>query len=346
VAVIAAALPMLRAAGDGHWHLPSADPSSVLAPAGLAGSEYRVLWIGAPSAIPGASWRLADGVGYATSLGTGPLLDDLWSPGGPGSAGLIATEINLAEHDDTTELGHLLAPMAVRYVVIPNATAPSGTGGHAVPTPAAVLAGLQLQTDLQPLITDPDYTIYENAAWVPAASALSDGGAAAAAQPGSAGAISRLRALQTLQLAGSPGVLPGALEGRASGPVPRGTVYVATGGGDHLTLTVDGRSVPAQRAFGWASRFTVATGGEAQLRASTSLPLRVGQIIELVLVLGACVVVVLDGRRRRRSPQAFEPTDLELEMARRDEAMTNGAQRRRPVAAPVGGFDEDLWADG
>ena len=346
VAVVLSALPMLRAVGDGHWNLPTADAASALPPAGLAASEFRVLWIGAPSAIPGASWRLSEGVGYTTSLGSGPLLGNVWLPGAAGSASLLASDIRLAEHNETTELGHLLASMAVRYVVIPDATAPSGSGGHPVPTPAAVLAGLQLQTDMQPLITDPNYTIYQNAAWAPAATTLSLAAATAAAQPGPAGAVSRLRPLQSLQLQGSPGVLPDALQGHASGSIPAGTVYVAVGGSGHLRLEVNGQKITAHNAFGWASSFAVPVAGHAQLSVSTPVILRLAQILEILVVVAGATVIVIEGRRRRRSPQAHEPTDLEVEMARRTEVSATAALRRRPVAAPVGGFDEDMWADG
>jgi hypothetical protein len=345
LAVVFGALPVLRAAGDGHWDMPNADPFSALAPAGLAAPEYRVLWIGAPSAIPGASWRLGDGVGYATTLGTGPQLSDVWLPGRPGASALVATDIRLAEQHETTELGHLLAPMAVRYLVIPGATAPSDSGGRSVPVPAAVVTGLQLQTDLQPLITDPNYTIYQNTAWAPAATLLSPAVAAAAAVAGPSDAIRRLRPLQGLQVGGNPGFLVGALQGKASGAVPAGSLYVAVGHSGHLDLVVNDHRIAGQPAFGWATTFSVAAGGEAHLSVGAPLALRLGQMLEILLVVAGAVTVVVDGRRRRRSPLAQEPTYREREMALRDGSSATPGPRRA-VAAPVGGFDEDLWADG
>ena len=43
----------------------------------------------------------------------------------------------------------MAAPLAVRYLVVPNHDAPAGAGAHPYPVPADVLAGLAMQTDLQ-----------------------------------------------------------------------------------------------------------------------------------------------------------------------------------------------------
>ena len=59
IALGVAAIPMLIASGQGRWNLPNADASSVLSflPSTSQG-DYRVLWVGAPSALPLAGRQL------------------------------------------------------------------------------------------------------------------------------------------------------------------------------------------------------------------------------------------------------------------------------------------------
>ncbi|MGH9078266.1 MAG: hypothetical protein ACRDY0_12605, partial [Acidimicrobiales bacterium] len=183
LAVALAALPVIAGAAGGRWHLPGQGPSAALVlPARTAG-DYRVLWVGAPSALPLGSWRLSDGVGYATSLDGEPSVTDLWPPAQAGATSLLATDLRLAAAGDTSELGHLLAPLAVRFVVVPNHDAPSGSGARPVPVPGALLEGLGRQADLRALAPDPDYSVYLNAAWSPGV-ALFPAGALASATSG------------------------------------------------------------------------------------------------------------------------------------------------------------------
>ena len=174
VALAVAAIPMLMASGQGRWNLPSADASSVLAflPDSHDSGDYRVLWVGAPDALPLAARSLGSGLAYATSYNGEPALTDVWATGPAGATPLLATDLRLAEGRLTTKLGHLLAPLAVRYLVIPNHNGPGGSGAAAEPVPGPLLNGLLQQTDLQVLNVDPDYVVYENSAWAPGRTVL------------------------------------------------------------------------------------------------------------------------------------------------------------------------------
>ena len=119
-----------------------------------------------------AARSLDSGVGYGTSYNGEPDVTDLWITARQGAAPVLASDLRLVQNRLTTKFGHLLAPMAVRYIVVPNHNAPAGSGGVAVPSPGALLAGLQLQTDLQVVNADANYTVYQNAAWSPARSVL------------------------------------------------------------------------------------------------------------------------------------------------------------------------------
>ena len=173
VALAVSAVPMLVAASHGRWYLPTADASSVLAflPSAQNG-DYRVLWVGAPDAVPLAARPLNSGIGYGTSNDGEPDVTTQWITGRTGATPQLAGDLRLVQNRLTTKFGHLVAPMAVRYIVVPNHNAPAGAGGQAVLTPGALLAGLELQTDLQVVNADPNYTVYQNSAWAPARAIL------------------------------------------------------------------------------------------------------------------------------------------------------------------------------
>ncbi len=346
VAVAALALgslPMLAAAGNGRWDLPSADASSVLAFLQHAtGGDYRVLWVGAPDALPTAGHRLHTGMAVATSYDGLPGVEDLWVGGGHGAVGPLEADLRLVGDRLTTKLGHLLAPMAIRYIVIPTRNAPAGSGAVRVPTPRALLAGLPLQTDLQALTVDPDYVVYRNDAWAPATVLLpasADGVAAASNDVGR-------RLLQQTDLSGARPVLSGG-PARWRGSLPGGsTLYVAVPRDPSWRLDVAGTSRTSRTAFGWAMRFAVpaGAGGVATLGAPPSAGARAAHAVEILLWVVAVALAALDLRRRRaRDP---DPETLRPEWFSRP----SGPGRRGSVRAggPPGPEDlsgDEVWMD-
>jgi GT2 family glycosyltransferase len=324
VALAVAAVPMLIGSGDGRWHLPGADASSVLAflPNGHAG-DYRVLWVGAPDALPLAGESLGSGVAYGTSFDGEPTVADQWAPGRAGAMPVLGSDLHLVEHRLTTKLGHLLAPMAVRYIVVPLANAPSGEGAATEASPASFLVGLQLQTDLQLVNVDPNYVVYENAAWAPARMLLPASAEGVAAQTQAGG----VRSLQETALAGGVPVLTGGTATRASGYIDpadtagraqtngsSGEVYVSAqrDAGWRLHLA-SGGSVSPQPAFGWAMAFPLpsSTPTRATLEIPAAGGLRAMQIVEIVLWVAAIGLVAVDVRRRRSEHPPSETVQAE-----------------------------------
>jgi GT2 family glycosyltransferase len=168
--VVLSVLPFVGGITGGRWKLPGAGSAQVLAgeeSPDPSGAVSRLLWIGAPRALPLASTPLPGGQAWATSSEGPPGLVDEWAGGRPRGAKVFQRDIVLAENGLTTNLGHLLAPLGVRYVVLPNHNAPSGTDAVATPTSGRIESGLSLQTDLDQIALDPNYTVYENAAWAP-----------------------------------------------------------------------------------------------------------------------------------------------------------------------------------
>jgi hypothetical protein len=357
VALGVAALPILVASGQGRWHVPSADASSVLAfLPGQQGGGYRVLWVGAPDALPLPARTLTPGIGFATSDNGEPDVTDQWITGQEGSSPAIAADLHLVQSGLTTRFGHLLAPMAVRYVVIPNHNGPAGSGALPVATPGALLAGLRSQTDLGVLNVDPNYTVYQNAAWAPMRAVLPPAIAAGPAATAGDG-----RALQETNLGGATPVLNIGSATRASGSVPLGsTIYVAQTRQSGWRLHVAGTTIRPQPAFGWGMSFPVpsastsnppnATSAVATLGGPTSLRLRGAQIAEILLWLAAVSLVVIDLRRRRVKHPAGETVSPGWFASHHADADADGAAAARRRGGEGGQGTEDLaeaelWID-
>ena len=76
----------------------------------------------------------------------------------------IGDALQIARQGGTARLGRLLAPMAVRYVVVPKRLA-TGEGAGTRPVPASLTRALGSQLDLRVLPSDPAVDVYENVSW-------------------------------------------------------------------------------------------------------------------------------------------------------------------------------------
>jgi hypothetical protein len=334
-----AALPMLGASGGGRWHLPQQDFGGILTFA--PGGSFRVLWVGDPRALPLGSWQYETGVGYATSTDGAPDATNQWPPQSAGASPLLATDLHLASARLTTQLGHLLAPMAVRYIIIPTQTAPAGSGGTSVPVPNDILAGLGQQTDLKALPVDDSLVVYQNAAWAPGAALLAPAAAAAAQATTPA-------ASQSVALSGSTSALTsGDLTG-GHGQVPaNGQVLVSATDQAGWHLSVAGQGASRQRAFGWAMLFNApSVGGTASLRYDTPPATRGLLVLEVALWLAAIGALVADWRRRAASGRASSeaaPEEPRADVNRPLTAGVSGARRPRAVTVPAIDEEDEMW---
>ena len=101
VAVGLATLPIMSAAIDGRWHLPSQDYEDQYSwmPAQRAEGAFRVLWLGDPEALPLQGWPLGKGVAYGLSDGGTPDAVALWPASDSGSTGRVADALRAARDD-------------------------------------------------------------------------------------------------------------------------------------------------------------------------------------------------------------------------------------------------------
>jgi hypothetical protein len=166
------ALPVLGAAGSGRWDLPHTglgEATSWMAARSPAGG-FRVLWLADPRVLPGAGWRLGDGTAYALSEEGLPDALALWPAGEPGEAAAVGRFVRQAEARDTVELGTLLAPYAVRYVVVVDSIAPGIPGyqsPEAHPSPARLVDALAAQSDLRQVLGQGGLHVFADDAALP-----------------------------------------------------------------------------------------------------------------------------------------------------------------------------------
>lgn len=164
-------LPVLGESPGGRWELPQTGYETVLS--GIAGSRGglssgRVLWLGAPDAVPGDGWQLRPGFEAVLSAKLLPDATAISPSANPGTVRLIGAEIADAELGRTVELGSLLVREQVSAIVVPTSFAPELVGSApqiAQPPPADLVGALQNQQDLRELPAEGGTVLFENTAW-------------------------------------------------------------------------------------------------------------------------------------------------------------------------------------
>ena len=292
-----ACIPVLAASTDGRWGQRRSGFDALLSwmPDQRAKGDFRVLWVGSPDVLPIAGWQDRPGLAYATSLDGPPTMTTRWPGTSVGATTLLAQAIELVRRGDTTAVGHLLAPMGVRYLVVVESPGPLDTSRRDVRVvPPDLHAGLQSQLDLRLVDQSAAATVYENNAWIPMRAAL----------PERAVPVAELddpRAARTIDLAPAPPILP-VQSGPTTfkGDLAAGTqVEVAQAPSSHWQLTVDGRGVTRRSAFATGNLFSVGPGGPATLRYNTPIGWRVAYVIQAALWAAALVLVIRFRRRRQ-----------------------------------------------
>jgi GT2 family glycosyltransferase len=328
LAVGLASLPTLVSALPGRWNLPTNDFSQSVSwmHAKVSSGAFRVLWLGDPRSLNQGGWNAGGGLAYATSENGPPDGRWLWNGTAAGPAGRLGSSVDLALHDRTDRLGNLLAPAAVRYVVVLTSIAPEIAGEQSpagYPVPADLLPVLGRQLDLQPVLSGTGITVYANAAWIPQRAEV----------PGRAGSTLPVASPQ----AASPGtpvvpgvrpVLSGPVASRSfQGPLTAGSVFSsAAPSGDWQLVSGSGATVPRSDSFGWASRYAVATATKATLLFEDGfLPLWAGLFSSVAWTLA--LAALIDRRRLRR----------EWERVGRPRTLAQGRTLRREE-------HEDVWS--
>jgi GT2 family glycosyltransferase len=305
VAVLLGLLPTIAGALNGRWGLPSSgmeQPLGFLNRPASAG-VYRTLWLGDPRALPVGGWAVDRGLSFGLTGEGLPTADDVWTPAGPGPAGVVSNAIHLAITGGTVHLGRLLAAEGVRYVVLVDGLSPSSSSSLpsvTAPPPAGLQRALLNQNDLQIVPGEVGVQVYENADVVPVTAQRTRPdlpSTTALKWPGAADVIGWVPVLT-------------ALAGRqaATGTIDRGTVYAGYAPAGDFALEVDGHTVARQPAFGWAAQYKDAPAGRASLNFHGLPVVPVTVLLELLgwLLLAAALLGWHRWPLRRLTPPEAE----------------------------------------
>ena len=321
-AVAVGIVPGIAAAADGHWHQPAisvADQLSELLPDAVPEGDYRVLFVGDPRLMPVASWSYADGVAYALHDDGAYEVTETWVGPDDVERRSVGAALDTIAVRSTARAGRLLAPLGVRYVVVPLFDRVNSTPGSPLPPPAGLFAALGDQLDLRRAYSSSDFVVYENTAWLPVRSALSVAAGEASSEAGAEALVSVDLGTSSPLFVGSDAL--SASEDR----VPAGTVHVALAHDERWQLDLGGEQIEPRRAFGATIAFDAPAAGDATLSYEQPTSRTLALVLQGLLWLATVLVALgLPWSRlwRRRQPvpvvSPFGPPVIRLDTEETD----------------------------
>ena len=308
IAIIIGIVPAAIGLTSGRWDAPKTtliDLLGVRLPDQPTDGDYRVLWVGDQRVLPVSGQPYRPGIGYAVTSDRRLQVADTWAaPPGKAHDQIVAALDALAT-GSTTRAGRLLAPYAIRFVIVPVVDGAESSDDDALPVPAGLLDALGDQLDLAEQYSPPNFVVYENRAWIPARSMLTAAGAQASTTAGA-------EALAQSDISGATPIMNGVDHlqvGRAE--VPVGTLHVSVPFDRGWQLRVDGQEVVGRQAFGSTLAFDIQTAGTATLTYQTASSVR---LMLLAQALGwAVVALAATNIRFRRSRDHWRAADDQLD---------------------------------
>lgn len=277
----------------GDWHQPSLTLPQLLAqlPNTSTDGDYRTMYIGDPRVLPGAPLNFGWGISYSILNGPLPNTDEQWeTPPTRAREDAVSAMYGIVR-GKTSRAGRLLAPLAVRFVVVPVIDGGQSTRDNPIAVPKGLIDALSRQLDLRRKFASPDLVVFENSAWVPVRSVLSSNGAASS------------------KLAGATSMITSNIGGGISLPDvdrPEDSVTAKVEAGSTIHLSVpytprwkvdaNGVRVTPRPAFGLTNAYDVPAAGDVRLWFETST---LHFVLVFVQIVAWCVLFVMSVSRRR-----------------------------------------------
>jgi len=324
VSVVVASAPTLVAGLNGRWsqpddtlgrlteQLPTDDASRDVMSSGAG--DYDVLYIGDSRLIPAGAVSVKlesnaaqNTVGLAYGIlrdGGATGLDALPASSSPMTDSL-GRAVDVLVTGESLRAGRLLAPLAVRFVVVPLRDSTS-YASRPLAASEGLVARISDQLDFRRVYTATDLVIFENAAAIPTASVLDERSAVASQQASEA---SLLADPLTSRGALVSGFTPYA---KNTGQLSAGTVHLAVPYSDRWELRVDGARIAPRVAFGATTAFDAPVAGTATLELRSSLAHRLLVGVQVVLWLLVLAVTFNPSRFRGRVRAAREVVEVSL----------------------------------
>ena len=298
VASFVGALPAVSMAVGGSWNQSKTAIADLYTQmqANPPEGDYNVVYVGRSEVLPVSSLRVSDEVAFAVADDGELTMRDRWAKPNDLSSN-VESALHAIIWRETVRGGRLLAPLAVRYVVVPQIDGGESTIEKPLPLPEDLLAALSTQLDFRRVYLASDLVIYENMAWVPSLSILDDNSSALSKQAGDEVLLSS-ELKSTMPIARVGDVASVATEVGAS------TVHLAVPFSNQLRLDVAGADVQPRVAFGGTTAFDVSDGGPATLKYNTPISQYLFIVVQSLLWLLVMVAVFDIGRIQRRISQA------------------------------------------
>ncbi len=254
--------------------------------------QYRTLYLGDPRVVPASPTNLGWGIAYSVTTGVEPKLEDGWEPSKSRATDQLEVALRGIVRGQTARAGRLLAPLSVRYVVVPIIDGAASTRDELIEPPVGLVSALSDQLDLRRRYSSPDVVIFENAAWIPTRSLLTEAGITASKSAGTSEVIAA-------DITGATPFLQTEFDHQtATGEAPVGTFHLSVPYSASWSLMTPEGEVVARPAFGVTNAYDIPVAGPVSLEFSTS-GLRTFAVGFQVILWAVLIAVALARRPRR-----------------------------------------------
>lgn len=289
-------VPSALNAVDGSWNQPDLALPQLLVqlPEGDASGNYRTMFIGDARVLPGAPLNFGWGIAYSVVNGRSAGTDELWeTPPTRARDNAVAAMYGIVR-GQTARAGRLLAPLSVRFIVVPIVDGGQSTRDNPIEVPDGLVEALTRQLDLRRRFTSPDLIVFENTSWVPTRSMFTEAGATSSA---SAGATSMI----ATDISGAIALPPVAFPHQTSQfDAQPGTLHLSVPYTSRWTATLNGDDVPVRPAFGLTNAYDITSAGRVRLSFSTSWIHKLLVYLQVLSWLAVFVIAVSRKRLMRR----------------------------------------------
>ncbi len=295
IAIIVSVIPTVVNAADGRWNQPRVSLAQLLVqlPTNPTEGDYNTVFVGDPRLLQLPSNEINSQISFAVAADGELTIIDRWRSESSQMTESLNRAMDAIVRKTTSRGGRLLAPLAVKYVVVPLIDGGVSTHKKPIPVPPGLFDALSTQLDFRRVYSASDLMIFENSAWIPTLSVLDAETAMISSQGGEEVLLSTtLRATSALPFGGD-------FDNTALGVVEGGTVHLAVPFNENIRMQVGGAEIAPRVAFGGTTAFDLPLGGTAVLVYSTPIS-HFALIFVQMAMWFVLVAIAIDARRLRR----------------------------------------------
>ena len=288
-------IPAAVVAVDGRWDQPTTSLYSQLTEllGERSGGDHRTLVIGDARMTIGGSHAYRDGMAFSLLRNTEATVLNRWTPEPDDVNRLVRPLIDAVADHTTLRAGRLMAPLGIRYIVVPIVDRVRSTSSSPLPEPEGMLAAFGEQLDLQKVYSPPSVVIFENTQWIPLSSMLAPDAVASSNAGGDTALVSAELSLSVPVLVGTSGVR------HPSETLTSGTLHWGVPFDGNWSLDTDGVNPKARPSFGSVMAFDLPSSTQATLRYETS-PTRFIWVIFQGILWIIVILAIVQQRRLRK----------------------------------------------